>query len=31
MISCESVKPRLDSIWVEPSTSVNMIVTVPSL
>ena len=31
MISCDSVKPRVDSSWVEPSTSVNMIDTVPSV
>ena len=31
MISCDSVKPRLDSSLVEFSTSVNMMVTVPSV
>ncbi len=31
MISCDSVKPRVDRRFVEPSTSVNMIATVPSV
>ncbi len=31
MISCDSVKPRVDKRFVEPSTSVNMIATVPSV
>ncbi len=31
MISCDSVKPRVESRLVEPSTSVSMIVTVPSV
>ena len=31
MISCDSVKPRVDSRFVEPSTSVNITETVPSV
>ena len=31
MISCEAVKPRVESSRVDSSTSVNMIVTVPSV